>query len=618
MGADPRRFLRRSASRSRLRAATAVLAYALATAAPVAAQVTPPPDTVPARPDTALVPDSLRADTIAAADTAFVPLVRFRPPADTGWVAGVWSWDLEALLREGALDLGELLERVPGLTVVRSGIYTAAAAPIAFGSAGDRVEIVLDGFAIDPLYATVDDLARIELANLRSVRVERRLDLLRIHLETLEPFEGRPYSRVDAGTGDFNLEVFRGVFLTPSFLGGPLGLAVDRVEGVQREPAQSANTFNGWVKWGLVSSSGSRGFQVEFRRASIDRDLDHPVPLDARRDDLVLRGRMLAAPGVVAEAFAGRSWSDEERRPRRGETADTVRTEREATQAGLRAALDRGALDAQASLRYRDGPSLPTLDAQLQARVRALSRLELGARAAWESWDGEAATRIALRAESRVLPWLNVFGEVTSGDRGVRFLPDSLETGRTTRRGGLRGGAELRRRGFVLAGAGFTVDADSAASFGLDFDEPAALLPGGDARGFEVHASIPVFRTGFRLEGWLVDWTGDGWIYLPSRSWRGGLVYHGTPLRDNDNLEVLARLEAVERGAMLVPVGTTFGPELVPARQRLDFYVQFRIVDVRVFVRWSNLTHQLDQYDVPGRLLPGQRANFGVFWEFWN
>ena len=158
---------------------------------PVRRPPIPPPDTV-ARPDTlvrrdttaveprdsvaAAVPDSASpaVPAPAAPDTTPIPqLPRLYAEAARDGEAGVWTWDQTALLASGALTLTDLLERIPGVTGVRYGFVGLPETVASLGSAGN-IELVLDGYVIDPLGAAALDLSRIELAELGHVRVERR------------------------------------------------------------------------------------------------------------------------------------------------------------------------------------------------------------------------------------------------------------------------------------------------------------------------------------------------------------------------------------------------------------------------------------------------------------
>lgn len=106
-----------------------VLSAAAGTSSPADAQ-DPPPPRRPQR-DTLAVPrDTLPADTIAPADqepdTIIPPAVRFpsMPARPLGSAGGTeWIWDREMLLREADVSLVELLERVPGITTFRAGMF---------------------------------------------------------------------------------------------------------------------------------------------------------------------------------------------------------------------------------------------------------------------------------------------------------------------------------------------------------------------------------------------------------------------------------------------------------------------------------------------------------------
>ena len=139
----------------------------------------------------AQVPDSIPADTIAG-DTTQVPIppegvVPDTVPVDAlagvspdsappfpamprtgreGWAWGTWSWDRDQLDRYHSLSLLQLLERVPGLHVLRSGDYGQPSGISTLGGAGSRVRVYLDGFEIDPLGFTSHDLQQVDAGDL--------------------------------------------------------------------------------------------------------------------------------------------------------------------------------------------------------------------------------------------------------------------------------------------------------------------------------------------------------------------------------------------------------------------------------------------------------------------
>lgn len=114
-----------------------------------------------------LAPDSVEADTI------FYNLPSFEGEVPDGWGTGVWSWDQSGIMAAGANTLAELVAEIPGLIVLAAGDYGTPSAISAFGSGGGGVRVFRDGFEIFPLEGGVVDLARIGLAGIRRVRLER-------------------------------------------------------------------------------------------------------------------------------------------------------------------------------------------------------------------------------------------------------------------------------------------------------------------------------------------------------------------------------------------------------------------------------------------------------------
>ncbi|MBI4545004.1 MAG: hypothetical protein HY703_07415 [Gemmatimonadetes bacterium] len=592
--------------------------------------VAPRPDTLPPRPDTAAapLPDTLPppVDTAAAAtppDTLLPPpaeLQRFPEPVMAGWGDAVWEWDRAALLREATFSLNDLLERIPGVIPVRSGYLGQPESASAFGTTGGRLEVVLDGYTLDPLQAAVLDLARLELVQLRRVRVERRMDLLRLELESLAPSDARSYTLIEAATGQPSADLLRGLFLAPRLLGGPFAAALERLDsdgGRRREPATA---FAGWLKWGLIGKR--HGVQLELRRTSIERLEAGAMRVDGRRQDWVVRARTSALAGLLAEVYAGRSSLDDQPR-------DSTPIEAASTQLGLRARYDARSFWGRATLRGRSHRGLPRLELELAAGGALPGRLALLGTLHWADWqEGEGAATGRLAASAGPFRGLRLLGEIAGGDRGVPFLraagtppadttPGEMRAPVLTDRSGVRLGAEFERGRLRLGVAALQLEADSVPTFRLAFDRAGRLFPAGDVRGFELHARLPAPWRPLSLEAWYTVWTeGPLSLYMPAEAWRASLVYHDLPLAGG-NLEVLARLESRGRGEMRVPSAGA-GRDVVPDFATLDFYLQIRVLDVRVFLRWDNITSRRDLQDLPGRTFPGQRAFYGVKWEFYN
>jgi hypothetical protein len=589
----------------------------------VGAQVPPPADTVAAARDTV---GAVRPDTIPPAPGDTVPADTLKPvvvvaPFRAGeaprWSAGVWEWDRDALLRSSALSLNELLAQIPGVTPVRSGFLGQPEAAARPGGTGGFTEIYLDGFALDPLDASTYDLSRLELVHLSRVRVERRGGGLRVELETIAPTDHRPFSMVEAGTGDYGARMVRGTFMTPDFLVGPLALGIERLEGNGLFNTQPANTFTGWLKW--ARGVGPTTLQMELRRNSVEWNTPEKVGLKGFRQDWVVRARTRLASPLTAEAFLGGSALEDQ-------YADST-SEARGLQGGLRTAYQGERFWTAATLRGRDQDFLPRLEADAAAGVQLPGAIHLSGDITHADWrEGRQGSSWGVRAELAPLTLIRPFVEYSSGTRGIPGLRDDDGRAILTERAALRAGGELSWRGARLGAAWNRIEADAIADFGLPFDRTGALHAGGMQQGLELNGRIPLLWEPLWVEGWYTRWTGaNPWIYLPGQSWRTALVYHDTPMASG-NLEISARLELSHRDWMVVPTLTggadgeagIIGTSTVPGLTSLDFYLQIRILDVRAFVRWNNIAHQLGQHDLPGRYFPGQRTFYGIKWQFWN
>ena len=196
-----------------------------------------------------------------------------------------------------------------------------------------------------------------------------------------------------------------------------------------------------------------------------------------------------------------------------------------------------------------------------------------------------------------------------------------------TDRDGWRVGATLalgrRASGSIAL---LNVEQDIARPFGLPFDsvaEPSALAP---ARGLEASGRLVLVPDWLALESWITNWTeAAGWVYMPVRSWRTALELHTLPL-PSGNLEILGRIEARQRSGMLTynpePPPTDPDPAYQPVIGLPSFtlvhgYLQIRIIDVRIFLRYEDLLgNQIEE--LPGRFHRGPRLMYGVKWNLRN
>jgi hypothetical protein len=261
-----------------------------------------------------------------------------------------------------------------------------------------------------------------------------------------------------------------------------------------------------------------------------------------------------------------------------------------------------------------------------------LKGLALAAEASQSEWrDVGSASELTLRAELGPFAGFRLFGETTTSDRGVPYLPIVVDpdpeiapdsSAVLTSYDGYRAGASIDFRGISLGGALLKMETDAVSAFGLPFDRARQLYPGSDATGGELTGRLPLpLIKGLFAQGSFTQWrSGTRGVYVPDRIYRAGIELHTTPLKSG-NLEILARVEAIHRGLMLVPnlaAGEEESPLIeMPAIDLVDGYLQIRIIDVRAFIRYEDMTGQ-DAPEVLNRPLRGPRIFYGVKWQFWN
>lgn len=615
----PRRRRRRSGTPGFLPRGLLLIVAALLLPAAAAAQV---PEPEPEEEEEALA-DPLEPDTVPRRPLVEFPAMPLSP--DVRFAAGEWVWDQQALLREAPTSLIELLGRIPAVNTFRAGMFVQPEAAAAFGGTAGRVEIEVDGYILDPLAGSTFDLAQLPLTQVRELRVERRLGLLRIRIRTAAPDADQPLTRIEAGIGVPPANLFRGIFLAPHVVVGPLGAAIERLDTDGTGRAEPANIFSGWAKWAWTD--GERGVQVELLRTTTKRLGNSPWRTDRSRQDLVVRARNRFAPGLTAELFAGRSTLDETPGLPAGDTTEVVPIERTSVQAGGRAVFQLPELTVGAMLRYRDAVFQPRLEAGLDVDVH-VGPVRVGGELRHASWDDADATIYrSLHAELAMIPQAAVFGELTGGGRGAPTFDEAGGSSVITDRTGWRAGLSVALGSRATGSAAFVhLEQDMARPFGLPFDTAAVAHGTEPARGIEASGRLVVVPGWIAIEGWITDWSRvAGWTYMPARTWRTALELHTLPL-PSGNLEILGRMEATQRGATLIhglapingdPTDEPPSPAAIPGYTRIDGYLQIRVMDVRAFIRWEDLTGQAVM-DLPGRIQRGPRVFYGVKWNLWN
>lgn len=625
-----------------------------------------PPDTVPGAIEVPIPPEAVASDTLpgdpimpAVADSLreAPELPAFPDVLPTGWAFGRWELRRDELLRYRGLSLLDLLERIPGVVVTRSGGFGRVAGVSASGAGGGSVRVFVDGYELDTIGQPTPELQGVGLADLESVRVERGPSGVRVDLATYRLDDARPYSEVEAAAGNYATRLLRAMLSRPAGSRGVFSASYDLVttNGVGlSEPFQGA-VGRASMSYRLTPETGLR---LELRQRSVTRG-GEAYPVDVSRRDLLLGVRSARFPGVTLEALVGRTWwrpeSAEDEEARGATTAvDTIRPSAHRTQGLLRAAWTSSFATLEASARGRagDGGSpAPESELGLAGTIRPLPFVTAEGQLRVASVDGTRSS--AALAGARLGPYAGVslFANVGAGDRWHGLVRDTavtypdtvgidtvagepvpeirqrtrLETRYSSGIGsaaGVRVGAELTRWGGSTGAALVTVGAGQVAPFGFSFDRDLEPVMAGAVSGVEAYADLPVPWTGgaLRLDVHASRWTDTGSRpYLPAQEARLGLEYH--TVRIEGQFEPTIRIEAVHRGETLVPSTDGTGFDFVtPPYTLMNFFLQLRILDVRAFLIWENPTHNRLALDLPAGLgfQPGQRVIYGARWMFRN
>jgi TonB-dependent Receptor Plug Domain len=605
------------------------------------------PDTVPADtvggdtlqlpiPPETMVPDTLPTDSVGQDSAVPVPpFPHFPAPPGGGWATARWQWDRDELLRFHSLSLLDLIERLPGMTAFRAGDFGQPAGLSALGYAGSRLRVFLDGFELDPLGFTTPDLQQISLADLAEVRVERGLGGIRVDLVPLRLPDARPISMVEAATGLYDTKLLRSMLMRGIGRRATVLAGFDQAtsRGFGFREAFTYRTARAALSYALAERTS---LQVEYRAEASESGAE-AIPVDASRRTLLLRARSEPIPGVHVDGMVGRML-------RRPEEADPLDVELGGYQGALRTALDLGRVWLEGSARLRTdtderaepgmelearGIALPLPWLLAEGRIRAASVHDVS------GTEGVGTVRVGPVAG------LSAFGSLGFGSRPLAlvrnttlpaeatfpFLPVTDErveprfSAVSASSAGARVGAEWTLGSGIAGVAGIAVPEGRVAPFGFtSVDRGFAAVDVGAARAVEAFASVPVpfTREYLRVEGWFTRWEETGGRpYLPLQS--GRLALRANGLFFGGELEPTLRIEAVHHGRALVPdaEGTGFAAESLPYTLA-NLQLQIRILDVRAFFIFDNLTDQRGLTDLPERILPGGRFYYGLRWTFRN
>jgi len=650
------------------RRALAALALALAAGA-VPARAVAQRDTVPARPpapaprDTTPRPrpdsvrvsipgEAVRGDTLPGAgqDTAppdstiAAPSFPAHPlPPANGFSDATWLLGPAELAHFHGLSLADLLDEIPGLVTTRSGGFGRPLGVSPFAAGGGRFRIFLDGYELRPLGSATPDLQRIPIVNLQSARIQRGMEEIRVDLTSLKLADVRPFAQIEGMDGDLGTRALRGIFTRSlgRHMVGEIALDVDQTGGARRRQSFKETSTIARLGYNL---NPNWGVQAEYRvnKISSDNTLtstgESAGSEDSDRAEAILRARGLLLGRIHLEAMVGRSLL----KPAGGDTTvDRVKSLQ--ADARVTVPLRIGMLTAGARLHQGEEDSWGPDQHELWGRLDFTPAPYLAAAVEARQLTLGGVNGLETTGSLRAGPWggFSVFGQVATGSRGIRFLRDTTRivnaitgiggTGTQTLDtldvrefrtldgsvDGLRAGAEFNRGQVHLGAAFLKHDVDRTAPYGVEFDVGAPTQAGLSINGVEAYARVPLYWRQLTFEGWWQRWLNDpDRVYLPTQLGRAALQFRGVYYAGN--LEPTVRLEVVGHDQELSWDQAAGANKLLVRWTTFNWFVQVRIIDIRIFWRYENAFNQHGVYDVPSGVIPSGRALYGVRWFFRN
>lgn len=577
---------------------------------------------VPPREDSLIRQDSAaRGDTTRARvprDTVKAPIAAAEAPvlADP---TGSFVWDRRDLFSTGAITVQDLLERVPGVTTLRSGWI---AQPMGAAFLGDpaRVRVFLDGLELielDPRARGMWDLSQIPLWALDDLRIERGAGEIRILMRSWRVDRTTPFTRTDVYTGDQSTNLYRGLFGRRYQNGEILQLAGQQHGTDPGRNIESSDQLGLLVRTGIarpgwgIDAFVLRGDRSRGLTATETRDDSIPSTESTRTDAYLRAAWGSSERGLWAQALAHGArfvFGGESSSQSSASAADTTRYE---SQYLATAGYALGPLRVSVAQRYRTGLqrriATPSARAGFQSERLSVSALAEG--------RGVDSTR-RLEASVVVRP-LGFF--YLSGAYAIerpRRLPDSLVTADTPEAPAFaRAEAGIRLRDLWLSGGAVRRDP-------VVLDAPAMYRSGTasvtDGAREGVYAAIRGrLWKALYADAWGMQWADTGGYFRPRYQSRAE-VYLSTSLRDRfptGNFHLLASAVHEYRSSTLWPDSS--GAIRTVGYRTYSTLLQVRILSAEVFWNFRNILGERYR-QIPGYPAPRQTHIYGVRWEFWN
>lgn len=585
--------------------------------------------------------DSVRQALLA--DTIKAPIARFETPQHAE-VTERLRFVGKEILSTGAMNLSDLLDRVPGVTTYRSG-WMAGLHASSYNGSPSRVRVFLDGIEMDAIETRNGgalDLTDVQLWALDEVVIERAPGEVRVWLRSATVVKTIPFSRVDIFTGDLNTNGFRGLLARRWRNGFLLQL------GGQQVATQSAGVSAFGAPVGGVASQRLRGdgtiqnftgrtgwargrLSVDAFATSVSRDRDAhtaregfdslPAFKGGRREGYVRVGYgdttsglwTQVLTGAVRTTLQGDSAAAAIATPPLGGEVDTTAvapldTVRSQTQHVL--AVGYRSQRWAASLTNRARPVDGSLRHAPAFRASgAVWKLDLGLYA--ERQGRDSTDRTDLSARLRPTSWFML----TAG-RSSRSPDDTTGRPQATT---LRTEAALRLRNLWIGGGMIRDDAGGYANPVL-IGAPKADLVSAAAQGLLANVHGRLFKDVF-LDVQALRWDGAQFS-RPQTQVRVELALVSEWRRrfPKGEFSINARLMYDQRGGVPFYYGEAEGePDIrvTEPAQVATGLLELRIQRATLFYQYRNLTG--GQYEqIRGITMPPAVQMYGVRWEFSN
>lgn len=579
------------------------------------AQVVPPPPTavpIPVKPKT----DSTRDTTKAKPDSIKPPIGRFADPA-LYEIGPQYEWNRAQLFATGALTVVDLLDRIPGVTTLRSG-WLATPQTATYNADFRRVRVFYDGIEIDNLDSRaggVLDLSTVQLWSLEHLSVERSASELRIYMRSWRVDNTDPNTRTDVATGNEETNLYRGFYGKRFDNGGVMQFAGQQYGVTSTRFAGSGSALSLLGRVGIAKKRWSLdGFVI---RHNPTRDIQRPaigrppvLALDATHTDAYIRaavGGVNSGPWaqVTVASLSFKGTTSPDRNVSASIFSDTLERRASETQYNVSAGYTLGAARVEVEDRLR---------ALAGSKYNGVSgRLDLvtpiGVVNGFVEHDGFRSTMNAdagIRAQP--LPFIALSGSI------ARSTPTGSATSTPASTTSARGEVGLKLFGpWVSAGLITTDRIPGLAPFVYD----TLLLPTVAGRIKARTASIRgPMRGGFGIDAWVTKWDQSG-PYRPLYQSRSELNYTNNFLKrfPMGDFEVRAAGVFEYRGRTDFPLSA--GDVTTAVSKTITGLLEIRILRAVISYQQRNILGY--PYEVvPGFEMPRVLAIYGVRWDFWN